>query len=113
MTRILLAISAVPLAIAGLAALLQPTAPPTIKGDRLAAPAPAAPVQVIQFVRDDAAMMSFAQEPPPLPEARPFLAGRPPLAEPARKIKRKPAGLCARYNLRKIWVTSDRWRCRR
>jgi hypothetical protein len=119
MTRLVLAISVVPLAIAGLSTLLHHAPPAPSKGDRLAAPA-ATPVQTIQFFRPEAPAaaqnwLPVSQEAPPLPEPRPFLAGPPaapqPAAAPARK--RRPAGLCARHNLRKVWVSSSQWRCRR
>jgi hypothetical protein len=116
MTRIAFTLSVVPLALAGLSALLWPS-PTASRGDRLAP----ASVQTVQFMRQEGPTAApgwpvVSQEPPPLPEPRPFQAGPPtPLpsvAEPARKIRR-PAGLCARHGLRKVWVTSSRWRCRR
>jgi hypothetical protein len=115
MTRIALAISVVPLALAGLSALLWPS-PTASRGDRLTP----ASVQTVQFIRPEAPTPAqnwpvVSQGPPPLPEPRPFQAGPPaprPVAEPARKIRR-PAGLCARHGLRKVWVNSTHWRCRR
>jgi hypothetical protein len=118
MTRIALALSALPLALAGVSALLAP-APPQ-KGDRTAAPSAAAPVRTIQFIRPEGPTAAqnwpvVSQEAPPLPEPRPFQAGPPaprPVAEPASNVRRS-AGLCARHGLRKVWVSSTRWRCRR
>jgi hypothetical protein len=118
MTRIAFALSVVPLALAGVTALLTP-APPVTKGDRLAAPAP---FQTIQFMLPEGPTAApgwpvVSQEAPPLPEPRPYQvgppAGPPPVAEPARKSRRKPSGLCASHGLRKVWVSSTRWRCRR
>lgn len=116
MTRLALALfSAAPLALAGVSALVVPTAP-TTKADRIAAPAPANSVQTIQFIRPDGPTAApgwpvVSQEPPPLPNPRPFQAG-PPTAPPSVAVRRS-AGLCARHGLRKLWVTSSRWRCRR
>jgi hypothetical protein len=115
MMRIALALSVLPLALAGVTALLTP-APPVTKGDRLAAPAP---VQTIQFRPEGPTAVPgwpvLSQEAPPLPEPRPYQVGPPagpsPVAEPTRKIRRS-AGLCARHGLRKTWVSSTRWRCR-
>jgi hypothetical protein len=119
MTRIAFALSTMPLALAGFSVLLVPTAPPVTKSDRQP-PALASSVQTIQFVRPEGPTAApglpvASQEAPPLPEPRPYQASPPaprPAAEPARKIRRS-VGLCARHALRKVWISSTRWRCRR
>lgn len=113
MTRIAFALSTVPLALAGFSVFLVPTAPPVTRGDRIAAPTS---VQTIQFVRPQGPTAApgwpvASEEPSPLPQARPYQES-PPVAKPARKIAR-PDGLCARHALRKVWISSTRWRCRR
>lgn len=111
MTRLVLALlSAAPLALAGVGALLPSAPPVTLKGDRVAELPSAKTVQTIQFLSGSQEMVE-PPPPPPLPQARPYQAA-PPVAEPARKVRRS-AGLCARHGLRKAWVSSTRWRCRR